>query len=419
MNLRLKLFLPLILAGLMLLGYGYATWPQLTSSAAGNHLAALLLAGLAALLLAAAGNVERLVVRPLARLRQAVDTLVRGERRDPGTVSGNTGVEEIETGVARLGELKREADARLDRESAERRMLEQELREVRERYDLAVERASDGLWEWDLKSERIEFSPRWKGMMGYRDSAIARIEDWKKLVHPDDHEAVLMRLQNHLNASTPFFEAEYRVRHRDGGFRWVHSRGTAIRHANGKAYRLVMMDNDIHSRKELELALIHAAEGLSSVSGRDFFRALARSLAELLGTRDNLVAHCLDDPPTRVRTLAYYSGGRFWDDFEFDLCGTSCGAVLTRGEIVYCPTGVCEIWPEEKQYDRDSYVGVPMFDSAGKIIGHFACMDGGPMAHDLPHLAIFKIFSVRAAAELERTLLKDKLGLVADGEGAR
>jgi formate hydrogenlyase transcriptional activator len=52
---------------------------------------------------------------------------------------------------------------------------------------------------------------------------------------------------------------------------------------------------------------------------------------------------------------------------------------------------------------------VPMFDSAGKIIGHFACMDGGPMRQDLPHLALFKIFAVRAAAELERTLMKQKL----------
>jgi len=418
MSLRLKLFLPLILAGLLLLVYVYASWPQL-ANATEAFLPVLLLAGLAVLLLAAAGNVERLVLRPLARLKRAVEAFSRGAAGDPGNASVDAGVPDIEASVARLGELSRESEARLARESAERQKLEQKLRDVTERYELAVERANDGLWEWDLKSGRIEFSPRWKGMMGYRDASVARIDDWKQLVHPDDHEAVLMRLQNHLNASTPFFEAEYRVRHRDGDFRWVHSRGTAIRHASGKAYRLVMMDKDIHPRKELELALIHAAEGLSSVSGRDFFRALARSLSELLGTRDNMVAHCLDDPPTRVRTLAYYSGGRFWDNFEFDLCGTSCGAVLTRGEIVYCPTGVCEIWPEEKQYDRDSYIGVPMFDSAGKIIGHFACMDARPMAHDLPHLAIFKIFSVRAATELERTLLREKLGLLADGEGTR
>jgi len=77
---------------------------------------------------------------------------------------------------------------------------------------------------------------------------------------------------------------------------------------------------------------------------------------------------------------------------------------------VYVSTGVCDIWPLEKEFDRDSYIGVPMFDSTGKIIGHFACMDGRPMRQDLPHLALFKIFSVRAAAELERMLLRQKLG---------
>jgi GAF domain-containing protein len=205
------------------------------------------------------------------------------------------------------------------------------------------------------------------------------------------------------------FDMEYRLRHGDGRYRWVHSRGTAIRHATGKPYRLVVMDNDIHERKEIEETLIQAAEGLSSVSGDDFYQALMRSLSSILGTRDNLVCYCVGDPPTRARTLAYYSNGKFFENFEYDLAGTSCGAVIDRKEIVYAPTGVCDVWPLEKEFDRDSYIGVPMFDSAGKIIGHFACMDGKPMRQDLPHLALFKIFSVRAAAELERMLLKQKL----------
>jgi GAF domain-containing protein len=170
-----------------------------------------------------------------------------------------------------------------------------------------------------------------------------------------------------------------------------------------------MMDHDIHARKQMEETLVRAAEGLSDVSGEAFFRKLILTLSEILGTRDNLVAHCLDDPPRRVRTLAYLSKGRFWEPFEYELDGTSCGAVIERKQTVYCPTGVCDLWPTEKQYDRDSYIGVPMFDSDGKIIGHFACMDGGPMRQELPHLAIFKIFSVRAAAELERTLLKNRI----------
>jgi GAF domain-containing protein len=220
---------------------------------------------------------------------------------------------------------------------------------------------------------------------------------------------VLQAQQQYLDGAAPRFDAQYRVRQGDGEYRWVHSRAAAIRHASGTPYRMIVMDNDIHARKLIETALIEAAEGLSAASGTNFFQALMRSLASILGTRDNLVCYCVGDPPTRARTLAYYTRGEFTENFEYELAGTSCGAVIERGEIVYCPTGVCELWPAEKQYDRDSYIGVPMFDSTGKIIGHFACMGGTPMRQDLPHLALFRIFSVRAAAELERTLLRQQL----------
>src|SRR5437667_1141972 len=170
----------------------------------------------------------------------------------------------------------------------------------------------------------------------------------------------------------------------------------------------MMMDNDSHARRQIAATFMEAAETLSSVSGGDFYRALMQTLSSILGTRDNLVCYCVGDPPTHARTLVYYSNGTFFDNFEYELAGTSCGAVIARKEIVYAPTGVCDIWPLEKEFDRDSYIGVPMFDSTGKIIGHFACMDGKPMRQDLPHLALFKIFSVRAAAELERMLLRQK-----------
>ena len=117
--------------------------------------------------------------------------------------------------------------------------------------------------------------------------------------------------------------------------------------------------------------------------------------------------------------MAYYHNGEFAEEnFEYDLAGTSCGAVIGRKEIVYCPTGVCDMWPLEKQYDRDSYLGVPMFDSTGKIIGHFACMDGKPMSQDLPRIEIFKIFAVRAAAELERLLLSRQIGMRPQATGS-
>jgi PAS domain S-box-containing protein len=371
--------------------------------------AAVPLAVLALLLVVSAVDIEVFLVRPLRNLRQGVQALGLSRFTGSPVAQGCGELRELGAGLAQLHERMQEYETRLADETARRQNLETSLRELEDRYALTVERANDGTWEWDIPSGVTQFSPRWKGMLGYLDAYLASIDDWKLLVHPDDRDAVMTRLDNHVQALTPHFEAEYRLRHASGRYQWVHSRGTAVRHASGKPYRVLVMDNDIHARKELEETLIQAAEGLSSVSGMDFFQALMKNLSAILGTRDNLVCYCPDDPPTRARTLAYYSNGEFWENFEYDLAGTSCGAVIARKEIVYCPTGVCDIWPEEKQYDRDSYIGVPMFDSTGKIIGHFACMDGKPMRQDLPHLALFKIFSVRAAAELERTLLREEL----------
>lgn len=410
MALRIKLLLPLVLAVLLL-----ATWAGIRNEFT-RMTYETLLASLALLTLVITASVEAFVMRPLQGLKRIAHHLTLKEFDKPELRPGSRELRELAVSLAQLRDMMRGYDERLAQETARRQKLEKSLRELEERYALTVERASDGIWEWDMESGKVEFSLRWKGMLGYLDTGIAGIDEWKGLIHAEDREAVLLRLDNHLKALTPHFDAEYRLRHRDNRYRWVGSRGTAIRHASGKPYRMIVMDNDIHARKELEETLIQAAEGLSSVSGMDFFQALMKNLSAILGTRDNLVCYCADDPPTRAQTLAYYSSGKFWDNFEYELEGTSCGAVIARKETVYVPTGVCDIWPEEKQYDRDSYIGVPMFDSTGKIIGHFACMDGKPMRQDLPHLAIFKIFSVRAAAELERTLLKQKLGMHSDAQ---
>jgi PAS domain S-box-containing protein len=316
---------------------------------------------------------------------------------------------ELAADLNRLRDRMQEYETKLTEEHSRRQTLERSVRELEDRYALTVERANDGIWEWNVKSGAVDFSLRWKAMLGLAEAPILCVDDWRALLHPDERAAVLQSLENYLNGVTPRFDEQYRLRQGDGQYRWVHSRGTAIRHATGTAYRVIVMDNDIHARKEIENTLIQAAEGLSAVSGANFFQSLMRSLSSILGTRDNLVCYCVGDPPTRAKTLAYYSRGAFTENFEYDLAGTSCGAVIDRREIVYCPTGVCDLWPAEKEYDRDSYIGVPMFDSTGKIIGHFACMGGTPMRHDLPHLALFRIFSVRAAAELERTLLRQQL----------
>jgi len=403
MSLRTLLLLPL--AAFVLLWGAYTVAVGET-----GHIAPVVLLGLLTLLLGImATNTEVVVLRPLRRLLQAAQDLTH-DRLSGAPIKAPPGaLRELATGINRLRDRMQSYESRLAEEKMRRQELEHSVRELEDRYALTVERANDGIWEWNLETGAVEFSLRWKGLVGQPEARIKQIEDWQALLHPEERAAVMLCLENHLNGLTQHFDKEYRLRHGDGHFHWVHSRGTAIRHAAGKPYRMVVMDNDIHERKVIEETLIQAAEGLSSVSGDDFYKQLMQSLSSILGTRDNLVCYCVGDPPSRACTLAYYSNGKFFENFEYDLAGTSCGAVIDRKEIVYAPTGVCDVWPLEKEFDRDSYIGVPMFDSAGKIIGHFACMDGKPMRQDLPHLALFKIFSVRAAAELERMLLKQKL----------
>ena len=402
-GLRARLLFPL---GAFVLLFGAYT---LAFGESGQVAPTVLLGLLALLLGVMATNTELFVMRPLRRLLQAAQDLTQ-DRLSGAPVDAPSGaLRELASGINRLRDRMQSYETRLSEEKTRRQALEESVRELEDRYALTVERANDGIWEWNLASGEVDYSLRWKGLLGLSDARVGTIEDWRGMLHPEDRAAVMLAIEQHLSGQTQYFDKEYRLRHGDGHFRWIHSRGTAIRHAAGKPYRMVVMDNDIHERKTIEDTLIQAAEGLSSVTGEDFYQALMRSLSSILGTRDNLVCYCVGDPPTRACTLAYYSNGEFFDNFEYDLAGTSCGAVIEGRKIIYAPTGVCDIWPLEKQYDRDSYIGVPMFDSSGKIIGHFACMDGKPMRQDLPHLALFKIFSVRAAAEVERMLWRKKL----------
>lgn len=403
MNVRTGLSLPLALCGVLLtvsFAIGLAGSPDNAAALVGL---VCMFGGIGALSIA--------LIHSELGVRKPLRDLIADMRRDaPAGEAGSADeVARLRHAVQGIRARLVELDARLSSEQERCFAAERARRDAEERYSLSVDRANDGFWEKDVPSQSIRFSARWLGMLGYREGSLTGAAQWQSLLHPDDREGILIRLANHIEGLTPHFEAEYRIRAADGHYRWILSRGTVLRHASGKPHRMIMMDNDIHARRLLEETLVQAAEGLSQVSGTDFFRALMSSLSGILGTRDNLVCYCLDNPPTRVRTLAYYSNGEFWNNFDYDLEGTSCGAVIARGEVVYVPSGVCAIWPVERQYDRDSYIGVPLYDSGGRLIGHFACMDGKPMSQDMPHLAIFRIFAVRAAAELERMQLKQEL----------
>jgi diguanylate cyclase (GGDEF)-like protein/PAS domain S-box-containing protein len=130
------------------------------------------------------------------------------------------------------------------------KMAQEALRESEERYALAARGANDGLWDWSLLTNAVYFSPRWKSMLGFREHEIEdRLEEWFGRIHDADRERVREEITAHQRGLTPHFESEHRLLHKDGGFRWMLSRGLAVYDVTGKALRMAGSQTDITERK--------------------------------------------------------------------------------------------------------------------------------------------------------------------------
>ena len=147
-----------------------------------------------------------------------------------------------------------------DQELSERKRVEAALRESEERYALAVQGANDGVWDWNLKSGRVYFSERWKSILGLINNGLTDAPDeWYGRVHPQDIERLKLDISSHMAGHTAHLENEHRILHNDGTYRWVLSRGLAVRDEHGLAYRIAGSLTDITDRKLAEERLLHDA----------------------------------------------------------------------------------------------------------------------------------------------------------------
>ena len=142
------------------------------------------------------------------------------------------------------------------------KQTEQVLGEVRaqlSKYEEASTGATDGLWDVNLETGDAFVSPPWKAMLGYKDHELpSEVGTWERLLHPEDRDESIDAFNEFLNGDTPHYDLEFRMRHKDGSFRWIHSRGAVMRRANGKAYRISGTHTDITERKLAEQALVES-----------------------------------------------------------------------------------------------------------------------------------------------------------------
>ena len=131
-----------------------------------------------------------------------------------------------------------------------RKWAVEDLRVSEERYALAARGANDGLWDWNLSTDEVYWSPRWKAMLGYEESDIgASANEWFDRVHPEDLMLVSQALAAHLDDQNSHFEVEHRVLDRRGAFRWVLCRAALVRSSAGVATRLAGSFSDVTDAK--------------------------------------------------------------------------------------------------------------------------------------------------------------------------
>jgi transcriptional regulator with GAF, ATPase, and Fis domain len=165
------------------------------------------------------------------------------------------------------------------------------------------------------------------------------------------------------------------------------------------------------ARIRAEEMLREIAEGTAAVTGRDFFYSLVRHLASALRVRYAFLAECLPEPPGRVRTLAYWKGDGFTDNVEYDVAPTPCRLVV-EGETVVHPADLQRLFPGDLDLvdlAAQSYLGVPVLDSAGRVVGHLVAIDDRPFTEGRRATPVLRAFAARAGAELERLKADERL----------
>ena len=147
------------------------------------------------------------------------------------------------------------------RDITDKKAAEAELRNIKEQYELAIAGTNDGIWDWDIRTNYLFLSKRWKEMLGYEDHELKNeFNTFISLVYEEDLDRLNDYVQKYLSGKIEKYTIEFRMKHKDGSIRWIMAKGEAIRDADGKPWRMAGSHSDITQRKSYEDALIVAKE---------------------------------------------------------------------------------------------------------------------------------------------------------------
>ncbi len=185
---------------------------------------------------------------------------------------------------------------------------------------------------------------------------------------------------------------------------WIETSKLPLLSSEQDVVGILGLYEDITERQQSKEALQLILEGTAMKVGEEFFRTSMRALADTLRVRYAMVTELVGTAKDRVRTLAFWQGDSFGENFEYPLDETPCKDVMAGEACVYLDS-VQQYFPNDADLvtlNAESYVGIPILNVSGQILGHLAIMHTAPLTDVSPYEMILQIFAARAAAEIER-----------------
>ncbi len=245
----------------------------------------------------------------------------------------------------------------------ERKIAELTLKESEERWQLALRGANDGIWDWNVETNEVFFSRRWKEMLGFSEDEINNnLEGWSKRVHPEDLEWVTELIQEHFAQKTPFYISEHRVLCKDGSYKWILDRGQALWDEAGNVVRMTGSHSDISDRKLMELQLQQE---------RDFSNAIVDTVGALIAVLDSegkVISFNHTCEQVTGYSFAEIQGKQVWDILiapEEKIIVQAVFAKLFAGQV---PNQYTNHWvAKDGARSLISWSNTALFDTQGKV----------------------------------------------------
>jgi len=287
----------------------------------------------------------------------------------------------------------------------ERRLIEDLLRLREQEFRSLAENSPDNIARYDREGRIRYWNSRLHVTLDHPEFITSRAHIGKTTseLYPDGRfDAYEAAVKSVIESG---LETEYEAVGPDIGAGTRHHlvRMVAERDRHGEVIGVLAMGRDITERKRIEETLKFIAQSSWKEGGESFLTALARYLGKMLDV-DYVIVDKLAEVPDHAETVALYAKGEVLPNMQYDLRGTPCENVM-EGELCCYATDVQRQFPEDillVEMQVDSYSGIPLRDSSGKILGLIAVMDGKPIEDRVAVTSLLQLVATRAAAELER-----------------